>query len=433
MKKLFIAFMMIAAALTSCGTKTDQNTKNKGCNLSPVEKYGALQVKGLQLSDKDGNPVQLAGMSTAGLHWFPNCYTRESIEALVKDWNINVLRLANYVPERGAGSAMPVYNDDPEGMRNFISQIVDWCEEFGIYVMIDWHVLTPGNPLAPEYAGAEDFFRYFATKYAGKPHVIYEICNEPNNCQLKDNKEEPWKCTKEQNVTWEIIAEYANKVIPIIHAAYDEVNAPKPIIVVGTPQWCQLVDAPLKVGRYQGNGKDLSDPLPDRDATLKYDNIMYTFHFYAAEHNEGFRQKEYKEKNGKCVEEVNKMFYYNMYKYMDEVLGKLPVFCTEWGIARADGDGFMDTNRADAWLHMFSGKNKGNQKVSWVNWSYNDKHELISALEEGACAKQAWSDVTVSGDYAKRAITVVNTGKPDCKVFREESRINLERYLQLNW
>ncbi len=425
MKKLFIGIMMIAVVLSSCGTKTQEEDTSGVVTLpsgntypknSPVAKFGALQVKGLQLSDKDGNPAQLAGMSSAGLHWFENCYTRESIETLAKDWNISVFRIANYVGVEDQDG----YNKDPEKMRNFISQIVDWCGEFGVYALIDWHVLQPGNPLAPEYAGAEDFFNYFATKYAGKEHVLYEICNEPNNCQRKGNKEQPWVCTEEKNVTWEMIAEYANKIIPVIHAAYDKVNAPKPIVIVGTPQWCQLVDAPLKEGRYQGNGKDLSDPLTDRDATLKYDNIMYTFHFYAAEHNEGFRQD-------------GKTFYYNFYAYMNEVLGKLPVFCTEFGIARADGDGFMDTGRADSWLHMFNGKNKGNQKVSWVNWSYNDKEELISALEEGACSKQAWNDLSISGDYAKRAITVVNTGKEDSQVLTAESLVNLERFLQLNW
>ena len=415
MKKLFIGIMIVVAALTSCVTKTQQNTANEEKSISPVAKYGALQVKGLQLSDKDGNPIQLAGMSSAGLQWFPECYTRESIENLVKEWNINVLRIVNYVAE-GKGS----YNENPEGMRNFISQIVDWCGELGIYALIDWHVLKPGNPLAPEYAGAEDFFRYFATKYAGKPHVLFEICNEPNNCQAKDNKEKPWECTRQENVTWEMIAEYSNKVIPIIHAAYDEVNAPHPIIIVGTPQWCQLVDAPLKEGRYQGNGKDLSDPLPDRDATLKYDNIMYSFHFYAAEHNEGFRQ-------------AGKTFYYNFYAYMDEVLGKLPVFCSEFGVTRADGGAFMDFGRTDSWLHMFNGNNKGNQKVSFVNWSYNDKEELASALKEGACSNQGWNNTSFSGNYAKRVITVTNTGKEDPEVLRPENLENLKRYLMLNW
>ena len=414
MRKIFIYIITIIGMLSSCETKTQQNAANETYPAnSPVAKYGVLQVKGLQLSDKDGNPVQLAGMSSMGLQWSADCYTRESIENLVKEWNINVFRVANYVEEGG-------YNENPEKMRDLITQIVDWCGELGIYCLIDWHVLTPGNPLAPEYAGAEEFFRYFATRYAGKEHVIYEICNEPNNCQAKDNKERPWECTRQENVTWEIIVEYANKVIPIIHTAYDEVNAPHPIIIAGTPQWCQLVDAPLKEGRYQGNGKDLSDPLPDRDATLKYDNIMYSFHFYAEEHNEGFRQD-------------GKMFYYNFYAYMNEVLGKLPVFCSEFGVTEATGDGKMDFGRTDSWLFLFSGHNAGNQKVSFINWSYSDKKEKSAALHEGACANQEWNNVTFSGNYMKKVITVVNTGKEDVEVLRPENLANLKRYLELNW
>jgi len=411
MKKLFISFLILAVLFTSCGTQ--QQFENTYPANSPVAKHGALQVKGLQLSDKDGNPIQLAGMSSMGLQWSANCYTRESIENLANNWNINVFRVANYVEEGG-------YNTDPEGTRALITQIIDWCGELGIYAIIDWHVLTPGNPLAPEYAGAEDFFRHFATKYAGKEHVIYEICNEPNNCQAKDNKEQPWVCTRDENVTWEMIAEYANKIIPVIHAAYDEVNAQHPIVIVGTPQWCQLVDAPLKEGRYQGNGKDLSDPLPDRDATLKYDNIMYSFHFYAAEHNEGFRQD-------------GKIFYYNFYAYMNDVLGKLPVFCSEFGVTRANGDGFIDLGRTDTWIHLFNGNNKGNQKVSFINWSYSDKEESSAALNHGACAQQNGNDVSFSGRYMKKVIAVVNTGVEDCEVLQPANAANLKKYLELNW
>ena len=413
MKKLFLFITIIVVALASYGAKAQQGATSAYPANSPVAKYGALQVKGLQLSDKDGNPVQLAGMSSAGLQWFGNCYTRESIENLVKDWNINVFRIANYVAEGG-------YNNNPEGMRNFITQIIDWCGELGIYVIVDWHILLPGNPLAPEYAGAEDFFRFIAAKYAGKEHVIYELCNEPNNCQAKGNPNAPWECTKEEPVTWEMIAEYATKIIPVIHSAYNKVKASHPIIIVGTPQWCQLVDACIKEGRFQGNGKDLSDPLPDRDARLKYDNIMYSFHFYAAEHNEGFRQD-------------GKIFYYNFYAYMNEVLGKLPVFCSEFGVTRADGGGFMDLGRTDTWLHVLSGHNKGNQKVSFINWSYNDKEELCSALKDGACSRKEWNSASFSGNYIKKAITAINTGKEDNEVMRPESLENLERFLGLNW
>lgn len=408
MKKLFLGAMMIAAMcnLSSCCSKSQNNTetcdstKTTCCKKypenSPVAKHGMLQVKDLQLCDKDGNPVQLAGMSTMGWQWSKECYTKESLENLVNNWHINVLRLAMYVEEGG-------YNTNPAEYREMMTQLIDWCGELGIYCVVDWHILTPGNPLAPEYADAENFFRFIATKYAGAPHVIYELCNEPNNCQKKDNPEKPWECTGEENVTWEIIAQYANKIIPVIHAAADSVKASHPIIIVGTPQWDQLVDAPLKVGRFQGNELDLDAQLEDRDARLKYDNIMYAFHFYAKSHNEGF------EKDGKAD-------YYNMYSYIYDVLGKLPVFCSEFGTVEASGDGEPDFNRTDKWLLMFNGNNAGKQLVSFCNWSYCDKNETSAALVPGACANQDWNNVTPSGEYIKKVLGVMNAGQKDDSV-----------------
>jgi aryl-phospho-beta-D-glucosidase BglC (GH1 family) len=50
----------------------------------------------------------------------------------------------------------------------------------GLYVLIDWHVLTPGNPNDASYDHRWDFWGYFSNSLASKKHVLYEICNEPN-------------------------------------------------------------------------------------------------------------------------------------------------------------------------------------------------------------------------------------------------------------
>ncbi|MBR4971097.1 MAG: glycoside hydrolase family 5 protein, partial [Paludibacteraceae bacterium] len=348
MKKVLLGLVTLAFfALSSCkqdATKQAASTADSVASVateskyvypegSPVAKYGKLKVNHLQLCDQYGVPVQLAGLSTMGWQWCGDCYNRESIEAMKNDWNINILRLAMYVEEGG-------YNTTPEATFNKLCEMIDICGELGIYCIVDWHILTPGNPLAECYSGAKDFFQRVSSKYAGADHVLYELCNEPNNCQEKNNPEKPWECTREENVTWDMIAEYANGIIPLIHANADSVGAPHPIIIVGTPQWCQLVDASLKEGMYQGNGKDLSDPLPARDARLKYDNIMYTFHFYALEHKESVDDKP---------------GYYNFYSYMYDVLNTLPVFCTEYGVTFADGDRGIDLERTDKWLLMFQG------------------------------------------------------------------------------
>ena len=352
---------------------------------SPVANHGSLKVDGIQLCDQNGQAVQLAGMSTMGWQWCAECYTDQSIKELVDEWHINILRLAMYIDEGG-------YNTKPEESRDMMCKLIETCGRLGIYCIVDWHILTPGNPENIAYADAFGFISYISNKYAGAPHVIYEICNEPNG----------------NDATWEVISSYANKIIPVIHWAAESHNSPHPIVICGTPQWDQLVDAPLKVGRYQGNNKDLDAKLDDRDARLKFDNVMYTFHFYAASHNEGF-PKDGKEN------------YYNMYKYMYEVLGKLPVFCSEFGSVEASGDGKPDLDRTDKWLLMFQGNNAGKQKVSFCNWSYSDKNEGSAALQPGSCKEGNWNNTTTSGNYIKRVLSVVNTGKEDTTVLKKSN------------
>ena len=148
------------------------------------------------------------GMSSHGLHWFDNCYTKESISYQVKHWGINVFRAAMYIGEGG-------YASRPE-LKQKVKDIVQWCKELGIYVVIDWHVLTPGNPSASTYSGAEAFFEEMATLYKDESHVIYEIANEPNN------------------VDWPTVKAYHDRIIPKIRAI-----DPETIIIAGTTTWSQ--------------------------------------------------------------------------------------------------------------------------------------------------------------------------------------------------
>lgn len=348
---------------------------------SPVAEHGSLKVNGLQLCDASGEPVQLAGFSTMGWQWCADCYTQESLMNLVSNWHINILRLAMYVEEGG-------YNRTPNRSREMMCNLVDLCGEMGIYCIVDWHILTPGNPESEVYADAAPFLSYMARKYAGAPHVIFEICNEPNG----------------EGATWEVISRYANKVIPQIYAPYDSIGAPHPLVICGTPQWDQLVDACLVEGRYQGNELDLID-LPAKDQRLAFDNLMYTFHFYSGSHNEGGPKKGIPD-------------YYNLYKYMYKVLGKLPVFCSEFGLTNADGDGSIDPDRTDKWLLMLSGENAGKQKVSFCNWSYSDKDEQSAALLLYSCKHGKWNNASPSGDYIRRVFNVVNNGAIDSTVLK---------------
>ena len=249
-----------STAGTSAGNNSNNNNNNNNNNTSttkkpaatvppapsdpkgttPVSQHGQLSVKNGQLVDKSGKGYQLRGMSTHGLTWFPEFVNESAFKTLRDDWNTNVVRLAMYVDEWGNGQC---YMGNKSGNLELLEKGVDICIKLDMYVIIDWHVLNPGDP--SKYTNeAKSFFETVSKRYAKYPNVIYEICNEPNG-----------------GASWSgNIKPYAEKIIPVIRK-----NAPNSVIIVGTPTWSQEIDKPL------------SDPL-------NYKNVMYAFHFYAATH-----------------------------------------------------------------------------------------------------------------------------------------------------
>lgn len=247
-----------STAGTSTGNNSNSNNNNSNSSSSkkptstvppapsdpkgttPVSQHGQLSVKNGQLVDKNGKGYQLRGMSTHGLTWFPEFVNESAFKTLRDDWNTNVVRLAMYVDEWGNGQC---YMGNKSGSLEMLEKGVDICIKLDMYVIIDWHVLNPGDP--SKYTNeAKSFFETVSKRYAKYPNVIYEICNEPNG-----------------GASWSgNIKPYAEKIIPVIRK-----NAPNSVIIVGTPTWSQEIDKPL------------SDPL-------NYKNVMYAFHFYAATH-----------------------------------------------------------------------------------------------------------------------------------------------------
>lgn len=249
-----------STAGTSAGNNSNNNNNNNNNNTSttkkpaatvpkapsdpkgttPVSQHGQLSVKNGQLVDKSGKGYQLRGMSTHGLTWFPEFVNESAFKTLRDDWNTNVVRLAMYVDEWGNGQC---YMGNKSGSLELLEKGVDICIKLDMYVIIDWHVLNPGDP--SKYTNeAKSFFETVSKRYEKYPNVIYEICNEPNG-----------------GASWSgNIKPYAEKIIPVIRK-----NAPNSVIIVGTPTWSQEIDKPL------------SDPL-------NYKNVMYAFHFYAATH-----------------------------------------------------------------------------------------------------------------------------------------------------
>jgi endoglucanase len=246
-----------------------------GGGSTPVALNGQLKVCGTQLCNAQGRAIQLRGMSSHGLQWFDQCNSNSALDALATDWGADVYRLAMYVQEGG-------YESDPARFTARVDQLIESVSQRGMYVIVDWHMLNPGDPNA-NLAAAKTFFDYMSRKHAARNNIIYEIANEPNG------------------VTWAKIKSYAEQVIPVIRA-----NDPDGVVLVGTRGWSSL------------GLSDGSSPQEIIDSPVNATNIMYSFHFYAASHVDYHR-------NG-----------------FASAFGKLPMFVTEFGTQTFTGDGTND-------------------------------------------------------------------------------------------
>ncbi|MGC0327424.1 endoglucanase [Streptomyces sp. SAI-170] len=252
---------------------------------TPVSINGRLKVCGVNLCNQYNRPIQLRGMSTHGIQWFSKCYNNASLDALATSWKSDLLRIAMYVQEQG-------YETDPAGFTSRVNSYVDMAEARGMYALIDFHTLTPGDPNY-NLDRAKTFFASVAARNAAKKNVIYEIANEPNG------------------VSWTAVKNYAEQVIPVIRAA-----DPDAVVIVGTRGWSSL-------GVSDGSNETevVNNPV---NAT----NIMYAFHFYAASHKDNYRAT------------------------VSRAAGKLPLFVTEFGTVSATGGGAMDRASTTAWLDL---------------------------------------------------------------------------------
>ena len=251
--------------------------------------YGRLHVEGTYLADKDDKLVQLRGVSTHGLGWFPQYVNEAAIRQFNEEWGCNVFRLAMYTAE-GAGYCTNG-DDQKKKLKDLVHKGVQAAIDEDMYVIIDWHVLQDQDP--NKYKDeAKKFFEEMAKTYKDDPHVIYEICNEPNG-----------------GTSWSRIKEYALDVIPVIRK-----YAPNAIVIVGTPTWSQDVD------------------IAANDPITEYDNVMYALHFYASTHTDSLRNK--------CKTAVKK---------------GLPIFVTEYGICEASGNGVINEKQANLWIEMLDG------------------------------------------------------------------------------
>lgn len=293
--KVFVGMLAIMVVLTNfihtdvnAAVKLTGKTKNVAYKNTPVGKHGRLSVKGTKLVDKKGKAFQLKGVSTHGINWDVGepYVNKEAFQSLRDEWGVNCIRVAMYTEEYN-GYCVTDSNSRKKLLKT-IDNAVKYSKQLGMYVIIDWHILSDQTPNKHKKE-ANKFFAYVAKKYGAYENVLFEICNEPNG-----------------STSWSEIKSYAKTIIKTIRK-----SAKKSIIIVGTPTWSQDVD--IAAG----------SPIKG------YKNIMYTVHFYAATHKESYMQK--------------------VQTALDK---GLPVICTEFSACDASGNGNIDSVSGKKWLQF---------------------------------------------------------------------------------
>ena len=175
---------------TTTTTTAKKPIENNAPDGTPVKEYGQLSVKGANIVDQNGKKFQLLGISTHGVGWFPDSVSKSAFKVFRDDWGANAIRLAMYIEESWGGSEQ-LYLAQPQKNYDLVTKGIDACLDLGMYVIVDWHILNPGDPNTHKKESKE-FFAKIAKKYADEPNIIYEICNEPNG-----------------NVNWASVNKYA--------------------------------------------------------------------------------------------------------------------------------------------------------------------------------------------------------------------------------
>jgi len=192
-----------------------------------VGSYGRLQVSGAHVCGETGTQVSLGGMSMFWSGWASKYYTAATVDYLVDNFKVSVIRAAYGCP---AGSG-------PQGDIADIQAVVNQCIARGIYVIIDWHIEGDNTP----YEAQEiSFFESMVQQYGNNNNVLYELWNEPTSSSAST------------------IQGVCQRVANAIRAKETQLGYSHKLVICGSNTWSQYP-----------NSYTINDP-----------NAAYTFHGY---------------------------------------------------------------------------------------------------------------------------------------------------------
>jgi endoglucanase len=287
-----------------------------------------LRVTGNRIEDPSGNEVILRGVSFIDLgateEWEGGA--RQMIDRLTNTtdtassspgWYTRVVRLAIYPPDSEDFDSPNTYQAGNTAYYDtLLRPVVDYARQKGVYAIIDWHYIGDTNAHVQTTSA---FWTDMAPRFANDSHVLFELFNEPIN-------DGNWASVRANMQTW-----------------YDIVRAraPQNLVLVGTPNWCQIV------------GPTAQNPVNGT-------NIAYVAHMYPLHWNEPSLRSE-----------------------ITTAAAVHPVFVSEWGFDQG-GNEIVDgtaTNYGNPFKQFIE-----QNRLSWTAW----------------CASSTWGPPMFNMDYSLR-------------------------------
>lgn len=202
---------------------------------------GRLHVDGRFLKDDAGNTVILRGVNVPDPRQLnnkrrirPGITALKLVEKAVLDYHAQVIRL----PIQPDGDKwLSTIERREKYFQDHVDPVVKYLTNLGIYVILDFHLVSDYAGLWPKVA---EFWNFFAPKFKDNPYVLYEILSDPIN-------PDDWN-------TW--VTEIARPAVELIRE-----HAPHNLIVVGGPARCSHMNGAAQ------------NPVPG-------ENILYSAHIF---------------------------------------------------------------------------------------------------------------------------------------------------------
>ena len=294
-----------------------------GCyNLSDAEPEASgvprLRVDGRWLVDPDGNPVVLRGVSAVDPVWGVEHEAERGKDywdtlRLATDesagWHARVLRIPVEPRSIDAVGLDAIVED-------YLDRAVDLAAEEGAYALIDYHATERYDTPSIDRR-LKAFWDRVAPRYADRPHVLYELFNEPT--EPAAGGIEAWRTWREHASPW--VARLRD-------------HAPETPIVVGSPSWSSMTAYAAE------------EPFPQ-------DNLLYSAHVYPS-----WEPQFWEGTFGTPALEV-------------------PVFVTEWGYTTLDEPRQASHLRGttDEWGEPFREWLDAHENVHWCATTFDSQRQ----------------------------------------------------------